>query len=52
MISSLTLGEESITKEEEEIPKSMANLDVYQSKYYTAMKVVQNANNKFLKNQI
>lgn len=30
----------------------MANLDIYQGKYYNAMKVVQNANNKFLKNQI
>ena len=30
----------------------MMNIDVYQNKYYKTMKVIQNTNAKFLKNQI
>ena len=52
MLSSMTLGEESINKEDEMIPKSMMNIDLYQNKYFSAMKIVQNTNSKFLKNQI
>ena len=49
----MTLGEESINKEHsEEFPRSMMNIDLYQNKYYKAMKVIQNTNGRFLKNQI
>lgn len=48
----MTGGEESIQHREDEIPRSMVNLDFYQNKYYESMKIFQHTQNKFLKNQI
>lgn len=45
----MTLGEESVNKEED---TKSTNLDVYQSKYHNAMKIVENVYAKFLTNQI
>lgn len=51
MISPVT-GDDSFQNREEEIPRSILSIDLYQNKYYESIKLNQHTNSKFLKNQI